>query len=78
MSEERHQNWIPVCFSAGILLSPLVYLLSVGRFVWLFKHGYIARTTYERLHLVYKPLLILRDNCEPFRWIMDWYVSWFQ
>jgi hypothetical protein len=75
---DEKQSWLTVFALSSIMLSPLAYLLSVGPFVWLFKHGYITQGTYQNLHLLYKPLLIFRDNCEPFRWAMDWYISWFQ
>jgi len=75
---ERKQSWITVLGSAAVLLSPAAYLLSVGPFVWLFNHGYMSQKTYVNLSLLYMPLAILRDNCEPFRHAIEWYISWFK
>ena len=76
--DKDQQSWITVVFMAGMMLSPLAYILSVGPFVWLFEHGYIDKATYVNLSLIYKPLALLRDNFAPFRWLIEWYISWFQ
>ncbi len=76
--QKGKQSWITVPLLSGLMLSPLAYLLSVGPFVWLFAHGYMDKSTYARLSLIYKPLALLHDSFEPFKWLMDWYISWFQ
>ena len=75
--DKDQQSWITVLFLAGMMLSPLAYILSVGPFVWLFKHGFMDKTTYVNLSLLYTPLRVLHDYFAPFKWLMDWYLSWF-
>jgi hypothetical protein len=75
---KEKQSAITIFLLACLALSPAAYVLSVGPFVWLFKHGYMTQATYIHLSLLYAPLTFLRDHFEPFKWLVDWYVSWFR
>ena len=75
--QKGKQSWITVPLLSCMMLSPLAYVLSVGPFVWLFEQGYIDKTTYANLSLIYTPLRVLHDHFAPFKWLMDWYISWF-
>jgi hypothetical protein len=78
MEEPPRQSWFTTHLAVAVLLSPLAYLLSVGPFVWLARHGLISKATYVNLSLIYKPIAVLRDKSELARQVVDWYVSWFE
>ena len=78
MEEQPRHNWLTAHLCVAVMLSPLAYLLSVGPFVWLARHGCISKSAYVNISLIYQPLKILRDSSDIFRQAIDWYVAWFE
>jgi len=58
--------------------APIIYVLSVGPFVWLHNRGYLAPAVAELIELPYYPLAWLADNCPPVRDLLDWYIELWQ
>jgi len=78
MTSDRHENdqrrgsSLAVWLIAGVVLLPILYVLSIGPFVWLTYHGYLYLSD-DAFTVVYGPLLYLHDNCKPIGDALEWY-----
>ena len=75
MSEpkKRWMGW-PVWVAIAIAL-PVLYVLSSGPMIYLRNHGFVRA---DILNTVYQPLIIAEMNSEPFRLLVERYISYFQ
>ena len=62
----------PLVIAIGLILSPALYVLSIGPAVSLMWRGYLSKQTFGR---IYAPLNYLRDNFEPIGDTLRWYCS---
>jgi hypothetical protein len=59
------------CLVVSILLLPVLYVLSVGPYVWLYEHGYLS----DEVGRVYAPLDYLCTYCPPVRVALQGYLK---
>jgi hypothetical protein len=77
---EKRSGCGTLIFAAiGLLfvLLPILYVLSIGLFIWLQTHGYISLETAERVDIIYEPLQWVISRSQSFREFIEWYQSLF-
>lgn len=78
MAEERRRR-SSMTIAAGVLLVPVLYLLSVGPFVWLHRHGALSADAFYRIATtVYYPVTWGELKHEGFRHLLHWYVGFWE
>lgn len=63
---------------AGLVLLPLLYVLSIGPAAWLLDHGYMSEPVEEALTVFYTPLVLVYDSNQTFEVALDAYLSLWQ
>jgi hypothetical protein len=68
-NQRKRGPWLG-CLSIGMLLALPVYVLSIGPYFWLFRHGYIPTWT----GVFYAPIAALTRPNSPLRPLLEWYL----
>jgi biotin transporter BioY len=61
---------IAIAMAAGVVLLPILYVLSSGPALWLSTHGY-----FDGYYYFVKPLCWLADKSEIFDELLHWYLN---
>jgi hypothetical protein len=70
-NEKRPRSSLAIWLSAVVVLSPILYLLSVGPAYWLMRQGYVSNA----VDWIYAPIGLLGYFFPPFQDAMDWYAD---
>jgi hypothetical protein len=68
---EPRRGSLAVWLVGAFVVLPSLYVLSLGPAVWLYKHHYMS----DAVGIVYVPLQLLHDNCQPIGNALDRYVE---
>ena len=66
----RADWWVAIA-AGGVLLLPVIYLLSIGPAVWLSDRGLVS----DRVEFAYYPLIWLAERTEWFVASLRWYIE---
>jgi hypothetical protein len=69
-NDHDRQRSSPVGCLVVVLFLPILYVLSIGPAAWLHDRGYLS----NEVGIVYTPLGLLAEHCEPARQTLVWYV----
>jgi hypothetical protein len=76
--EHRKGSHAGVLLAAVLLLSPVLYILSIGPAFWLASHGYLSQHTIETISPFYAPIEWLMKYSDTASEAIAWYIDFWR